>query len=139
MSGGPKDQRVPEDFRLHPTWLSNTWQGGGQAQNQHLDPVRLCWGSGYRQESRAPARPPLLQEWLFFLGVTGPAYKKDIDGQTARETGLAAEPSERQVGTQQPTCLNWSQGASRWPVPGLDRAFPAGLVSLLDPGPGALA
>lgn len=70
------------------------------------------------------------------MGVTGLAYKKDTNGQPARETGLAAKPSERQVGIQQPTCLNWSQGASRWPAPGLERAFPAGLVSLLDPGPG---
>lgn len=59
MSGNPKDQRVPEDFHLHPTWLSSTWQGGGQAQNQHLAPVRLCWGIGYRQASRGP-QPGLL-------------------------------------------------------------------------------
>lgn len=72
------------------------------------------------------------------LGATSSAHK-EITGQPARETGLAAQPSERQVGTQQPTCLNWSQEASRWPAPGLDRAFPAGLVSWLDPGPGVLA
>lgn len=86
----------------------------------------------------APTRSPFLQAWLSFLGVTGSAYK-DINGQPARETGLAAKTSERQVGMQQPTCLNWSQGASRWPAPGLDRAFPAGLVSLLDPSPGVVA
>lgn len=90
--------RVPED-----TWLSSACRVMG-CHRTSTRPSGTLLGKWYRQGS------PPFQAWLSFLGVTGSAYRKDINGQPARETGLAAEPNERQVGMQQPTCLNWSHG-----------------------------